>query len=143
MVEDDLIIINDALHIPAAELSFRFSTSSGPGGQHANRSATRVTLLFDVASSPSLDEASRGHLLARLANRLDKEGVLQIHVQESRSQQQNREIAIGRFQHILAEALKPHKLRRPTKPSRAAIDKRLAEKKQRGRLKQQRGGQWE
>jgi ribosome-associated protein len=142
MTDDDIHIAN-GLSIPAGELEFRFSTSSGPGGQHANRSATRVTLLFDVAQSPSLDEASRSLLLARLANRLDKEGVLHLHAQESRSQQQNREIVIGRFQHILAEALKPRKPRRPTKPSRAAIDKRLAEKKQRGQVKQQRGKQWE
>jgi ribosome-associated protein len=142
MADDDIIPINNSVNIPKSELEFRFSTSSGPGGQHANRSATRVTLLFDVVHSPALDEVSRSHLLARLATRLDKQGILQIHVQESRSQQQNRELAISRFQRILSEALKPRKPRRATKPSRAAIDKRLAEKKQRARLKQDRGKLW-
>ena len=142
-MEENHIDINETLSIPAAELQFRFSTSSGPGGQHANRSATRVTLLFDVAQSPSLDEPTRERLLKNLAGQLDKEGVLQIHVQDTRSQHQNRELAIFRFQQLLAAALKPRKPRRQTRPNRAAIEKRLTEKKQRGQVKKERGRQWE
>ncbi len=142
-MDENVIVINDNLSIPLAELQFRFSTSSGPGGQHANRSATRVTLLFDVAQSPSLDEPTRERLFTNLAAQLDKDGVLQIHVQVTRSQYQNREIAIMRWQQLLAAALKPRKRRRKTKPNRAAIEKRLAEKKQRGQIKKERSQQWD
>ena len=143
MNDDSLIIINEQVSIPTAELQFRFSTSSGPGGQHANRSATRVTLFFDVANSPSLDEAIRARLLQKLAPRLDKEGVLHIDVQESRSQHRNRATAVLRFQLILTNALKKPKKRRKTKPNRAAIERRLVEKKQRGQRKQERRQRWE
>lgn len=138
MMDENDILINNNLSIPAAELQFRFSTSSGPGGQHANRSATRVTLLFDVAQSPSLDEPTRERLLKNLASQLDKEGVLQIHVQDTRSQYQNRELAIVRFQQLLGQALKLRKPRRKTKPSHAAIEKRIAAKKQRSQIKKDR-----
>jgi ribosome-associated protein len=142
-MNEDMIIINEQVRIPAAELQFRFSTSSGPGGQHANRSATRVTLLFDVVQSPSLDESTRARLLQKLAARLDKEGVLHIDVQESRSQYRNRETAVLRFQLILANALKKPKKRRKTKPSRAATERRLAQKKQRSQRKQERRQRWD
>ena len=142
-MNDDVIIINEQVHIPAAELQFRFSTSSGPGGQHANRSATRVTLLFDVAQSPSLDEATRTRLLQKLAPRLDKDGVLHIDVQESRSQYRNRETAVLRFQLILANALIKPKKRRKTKPNRAAIERRLTQKKQRSQRKKERRQRWD
>ncbi|MFZ1399891.1 MAG: alternative ribosome rescue aminoacyl-tRNA hydrolase ArfB, partial [Candidatus Promineifilaceae bacterium] len=107
MDEERLIPINDAVQIPLAELSFRFSTSSGPGGQHVNKSATKVTLLFDVAHSPSLSDEARARLLVRLANRIDKEGLLQLQVQSSRSQHRNRDTAVSLFQQLLADALTP------------------------------------
>jgi len=135
---DETIVINQHLTILAAELEFRFSTSSGPGGQHANRSATRVTLLFDVAQSPSLDEKTRQRLLKKLAPRLDKQGVLRLDAQESRSQHRNRETAVARFQALLAAALVKRKKRKPTKPSRTAVEKRLSQKRQRKRKKQTR-----
>lgn len=138
MLDEQMIPISESLQIPIAELSFRFSTSSGPGGQHANRSATKVTLLFDVANSPSLPEKIRERLLKKLANRIDKEGVLQIQVQSSRSQHRNRETAVSLFQQLLADALKKKKKRRKTKPSAAANEKRLAEKKKRSERKRQR-----
>lgn len=142
MADEQLIPINAELSIPLAELSFRFSTSSGPGGQHVNKSATKVTLLFDVVNSPSLTDEVRARLLKKLANRLDKEGVLQLHVQSSRSQHRNRETAVSLFQKLLAEALKKKKKRRRTKPSAAAQEKRLAEKKKRGERKRERGQKW-
>jgi ribosome-associated protein len=138
MDDERLIPINDTVQIPVAELSFRFSTSSGPGGQHVNKSATRVTLLFDVANSPSLPDEVRQRLLTKLANRMDKEGVLQLHVQSSRSQHRNRDTAVSLFQQLLADALKKQKKRRRTKPSAAAQEKRLAEKKKHGERKQER-----
>lgn len=134
--DESVLVINDHVRIPLAELQFRFSTSSGPGGQHVNRSATRVTLLFDVVGSPSLPEVVRARLLTKLAVRLDKDGVLHIDVQDSRSQFQNRETAVLRFQTILANALQIPKKRRPTKPSRAAVEKRLQNKKQQSQKKQ-------
>lgn len=138
-----VVPINEAVQIPIAELNFRFSTSSGPGGQHVNKTATRVTLLFDVANSPSLPDEVRQRLLIKLANRIDKEGVLQLHVQSSRSQHRNRDTAVALFQQILADALKQEKKRRRTKPSAAAQEKRLAEKKKRGERKQERRKDWD
>jgi ribosome-associated protein len=135
MDDENLIFINEQLSVPLREVEFRFSQSSGPGGQHVNKSSTQVTLLFDVAQSPSLDEATRARLLEKLAGRLTKEGVLQISVQESRSQHQNREAAVARFQGILAAALRRRKARQRTKPSRAAVEKRLEGKRRRGLLK--------
>lgn len=142
MDESNDIVINKKLKIPRSELQFRFSTSSGPGGQHANRAATRVTLLFDVAGSPSLNAKQREHLLKKLSSRLDKQGLLQISVQDSRSQRQNRATAVARFQSMLAEALKPRKKRRPTRPSKAAREKRLADKKKHSQKKADRQSNW-
>jgi ribosome-associated protein len=142
MTEESEIIISERVRIPLSELRFRFSTSSGPGGQHANRSATRVTLLFDVAASPSLDEATRSRLLEKLAHRLDKQGVLRIQVQDTRSQKQNRAIANARFMTLLAQALFESKERVPTKTSKAVSAKRLAEKKKLSRRKQERRTDW-
>lgn len=138
MIEDHLLVINDDLTIPMAELSFRFSTSGGPGGQHANRAATKATVLFDVAQSPSLSDGVRARLLKRLAKRLDKDGILAVSAQDSRSQHHNRELAIARLQVMLADALKVRKKRRKTRPNRAAKERRLAEKKRRSRLKKER-----
>lgn len=142
MNDKRIIPINATVQIPVTELSFRFSTSSGPGGQHVNKSATKVTLLFDVANSPSLPEDVRARLLTKLANRLDKEGVLQLQVQSSRSQHRNREAAVSLFQQLLAEALKRQKKRRRTKPSATANEKRLTEKKKRSERKKDRRQEW-
>jgi ribosome-associated protein len=141
--ENQLIRINDHLAIPTAELQFRFETSGGPGGQHANRVETRAVLLFDVANSPSLDDVTRGRLLRRLANRLDKAGVLQIQASDTRSQWQNRQTAITRFRLLLCQALREPKQRRPTRPGRAAHEARLAKKKRRSALKKERGRDWQ
>lgn len=143
MDDERLVPINEIVQIPLAELSFRFSTSSGPGGQHVNKTATRVTLLFDVANSPSLPDEVRQRLLVKLANRIDKDGVLQLSVQSSRSQHRNRDTAVALFQQLLAEALKKEKKRRRTKPSAAAQEKRLDEKKKRSERKQERRKDWD
>lgn len=139
IAEGRAIRINADLSIPEKELEFSFSSSSGPGGQHVNRSATKVTLRFDVASSPSLSDSERERILARLAARLDKDGMLQLQVQDSRSQLKNRAVAVERLQDLLSEALKTRKVRRESRPSRAAVEKRLAAKKQRAALKRERG----
>ncbi len=143
MHELDAIAITDSLAIPAAELQFRFSTGGGPGGQHVNKTATRVTLLFDVANSPTLDEDTRGRLLDRLASRLDRRGLLHIDVHESRSQWQNRAIAIERLQSLLGEALVEHPERRPTRPTRRAREERLDGKRRRSTVKKDRQRRWD
>lgn len=142
MADRDVFIEENNLTIPAWELTFSFSPSSGPGGQHANRSATRVTLYFDVANSPSLGDAQRQLLLKRLSSRLDQDGILQLSAQDSRSQHRNREAVLERFEELLRKALKPRKRRRKTRPSAAANDRRLREKKQRGQRKRERGQDW-
>jgi ribosome-associated protein len=97
-----------------------------------------VTLLYDVANSSSLTEDTRRILLKRLSSHVDKDGLLQIHVQDTRSQFRNREIANGRFRELLAAALIKRKRRRPTRPSKAAIQKRLESKKKRSQRKKER-----
>src|SRR5512137_861049 len=94
----DTVTVSDQLVIPAAELRFRFSRSSGPGGQNVQRTETRVELLFDVAHSPSLTEDQRGRILQRLAGYIDGEGELRIVSSATRSQSGNRADAITRFQ---------------------------------------------
>ena len=122
--------------IPAAELAERFSRSSGPGGQGVNTTDSRVELSWDVASSPSIPEWLRERLLARLASRLAG-GVLTVAVSTQRAQLANRAEARERLAALLrAAAAPPPPKRRPTKPSKGAKERRLAEKKRRGQTKQ-------
>ena len=137
-MNEDLLRITNHLVIPLSELQFRFSRSRGPGGQHVNRSATRVELLFDVAHSPSLTEAQRERLLERLAGRIDSEGILRVVAQSERSQLRNRQEAIARFQALLQQALREPKPRRRTKPPRWAKERRLAAKRRRSEIKRYR-----
>lgn len=142
MDDENTLAISDTVTIPLSEVAFRFSPSSGPGGQHANRAHTRATLLFDVAGSPSLDEATRERLLTALETRLSREGVLRVTAQDSRSQKQNRELALARFVALLAEALAEQPPRIETRPSAAARETRVTEKKRHGRRKRDRGRDW-
>jgi ribosome-associated protein len=130
-----VIAINDRLAIPTAELEFRFSRSSGPGGQHVQRSDTRVELLFNVAGSPSLTDEQRARILSRLGNQIDGQGVLRVVSSATRSQLENREEAVRRFQALLASALRQHKRRVATKPSAAAREARLTQKRVRSQHK--------
>jgi ribosome-associated protein len=132
MTDETHLRINDQLSIPLAELRFQFTPSSGPGGQHASRSATRVELLFDVARSPSLDDVQREQVTAALKRYMDGEGTLHLVSQASRSQAQNRQEVTARFQELVAQALKPRKRRRRTRVPRAERERRLAEKRRRG-----------
>jgi ribosome-associated protein len=133
--ESSALRINDKLEIREDELRFRFSRSSGPGGQHVNRSETRVELLFDVANSPGLSDAQRAVILHRLGRQVDTDGVLHIVSSVTRSQAENRADAIARFQALLAAALRPRKRRVPTRPSQAARAARLTDKKVRSTVK--------
>ncbi|MEU0467487.1 alternative ribosome rescue aminoacyl-tRNA hydrolase ArfB [Amycolatopsis sp. NPDC006131] len=135
--------VSRRLVIPAAELRERFSRSSGPGGQGVNTTDSRVELSFDVARSPSIPDDLRPRLLERLRSRL-VDGVLTIAASEHRAQLANREAARERLVAVLrAAAAPPPPPRRPTKPSRGAKERRLAEKKRRGDVKRGRGGRFE
>jgi ribosome-associated protein len=138
MTEPAAIRVTPTVTIPLAELSFRASRSGGPGGQHVNTSSTRIELWWDAQSSPSLGDTQRAQVLARLSTRLTADGLLRIVASETRSQAQNRELAIERFQEVLARALAVTKRRKATRPSRAAKERRLAAKKQRGARKRER-----
>jgi ribosome-associated protein len=137
----DILEILPGVTIPLAELSFRTSRSGGPGGQHVNKVETRVELLFDVAGSPSLDDARRAQLLDALATRLDSAGVLHVVADSSRSQLRNRDEVVARFVTILQAALRPRKPRRPTRIPRSVKEARLQAKKQRGETKRMRRGE--
>jgi ribosome-associated protein len=127
--------VNARLTIPAAELSWRFSRSSGPGGQSVNTADSRAELSFDVAGSPSLGATYRQRALERLSTRL-VDGVLTIAAQTERSQLQNREAAMARLAALLAEAVAPPPPpRRPTKPSKGAKERRLDSKRRDGGTK--------
>ena len=132
---DNMLPIRSGLQIPMSELHFRFSRSGGPGGQHANRSATRVELLFDVAHSPNLDESQRAKVMGKLSPYLDREGVLHLTSQSSRSQTRNREELVKRFRSLLALALVQRRKRRPTRPTRSSRERRLKSKRQRSEVK--------
>lgn len=131
--------IDDQLTIDESELEFFSTTSSGPGGQHVNRSQTRVVLRWNVLESASLDEAQRDRILEKLASRISRDGVLQIAAEDHRSQARNRDLARERFAQLLAGALHRPKRRRKTRPTRASQVRRVDDKKKRGALKRNRG----
>ena len=130
------IVVNSHLTIPPSEIAYRTTRSGGPGGQHVNKVETQVELLFDVAHSPSLNEAQRQRILSQLKNLIDQDGKLHLTAQSERSQLRNREIVSARFQEILAAALRVPRKRRPTRPTAASKAKRLESKKRHGQIKQ-------
>mgnify|MGYP002682343773 CR=1 FL=1 len=106
-MDGETIAVDDRVQIPLSELEFRFSRSSGPGGQHVQKSSTRVELLFDVARSPSLDDEQRARVLSRLSGYVDSDGVLHVVSQSERSQWRNRQEVVERFQELMRRALAP------------------------------------
>ncbi len=132
------LAINESVSIPLAELHFQFVRSSGPGGQHVNRSATQVELTFDLAGSPSLNEEQKARVRAALKSYVDKEGVLHLASQLSRSQLRNREDVTARFAELMRRALRVPKKRRPTRPSTASKERRLEGKRRRSVTKRER-----
>lgn len=133
------IRIRGTLSIPAAELAWRFSRSSGPGGQSVNTSDSRVELLFDLASSPSIPPVLKARAIERLGPRL-RDGVLVVVASEERSQLRNRVAARQRLGEILSAATaQPPRERRFTRPTRASDERRIDAKKRRGSVKRLRG----
>lgn len=119
-----------AVAIPISEIELRFSRSSGPGGQHAQKTETRVEAVFDVQASEALSEAQKARVIRKAGP------VLRAVAQDERSQARNRELAIERLADALREALKVERRRRPTKPTAASRERRLTQKRRRGEAKQ-------
>lgn len=131
--------VRPGLRIPADEIHESASRSSGPGGQHVNKTETRVTLRWNVAESRVLDEERRRRLLSRLAPRLTTRGHLVVHAQRFRSRGRNRTLARERLAELVREALRTRTKRVATLPSRAAKKRRLDAKRRRAALKRTRG----
>jgi ribosome-associated protein len=132
--------VRGSVVIPEDELIWRFSRSSGPGGQSVNTTDSRVELSYDVAASTALGPVLKARAEERLGGRLTN-GVLTVSASEHRSQLRNREAAERRLVQILQDAIAPPpRPRRPTKPTRAGVERRLKNKRQRGETKRLRGG---
>jgi ribosome-associated protein len=126
------IRVTRSVVLPLSEVDFRTSRSSGPGGQHAQKTETRVEALFDVERSEALTDAQKRRVVERAGP------VLRAIAQDERSQSRNRELALERVVEQLREALRVPRRRRPTKPSQGSIERRLDEKRRRSQLKRQR-----
>lgn len=124
--------VGHGVSIPLEEIELRASRSGGPGGQHANKTASRIEAVFDVRSSPSLSDAQKERIAARLGPRVTAVS------QDSRGQARNRATALERLRLRLAGALEPRKRRRPTRPSRGSRERRLESKRRQSQRKQAR-----
>jgi ribosome-associated protein len=127
---EPVLRVTATLSIPLSELQVRFSRSGGPGGQHANTADTRVEVRFDIAGSPSLSDDQRERLLRRFGPEL------RVAATDERSQHRNRELAQRRLAERLAGGLRVDRPRRPTRPGRGAVERRLRDKKRRAERKQ-------
>ncbi|TDD20497.1 aminoacyl-tRNA hydrolase [Kribbella turkmenica] len=136
---DSGLVVRAGVVIPEPELAWRFSRSSGPGGQSVNTTDSRVELSFDVSSTTALTDVLRARALERLRSRL-VDGVLTVAASEHKSQWRNREAARTRLAALLRDAIAaPPRQRRPTKPSRSSVRRRVDDKKRRGETKRLRG----
>jgi ribosome-associated protein len=127
--------VSRSLEIPEHELELKFTPSGGPGGQHANRSATRVEIVWNVADSSALGPRQRARLLDRLGHRIDSSGYVRVRSDRFRSQTRNRADALERLAELVRESLRAPRDRRPTKPTRASKDERVRRKKRRAETK--------
>lgn len=134
----DALEVTPSVRIPYAEIVLTAISGGGPGGQHVNKSATRIALQWNVRTSVALRDEQRTRVLQQLASRVDSDGAIRIVAGEYRSQQQNRRAALERLQQLIARALVVPRVRRATKPSRGAVQERLTDKRKRAETKQQR-----
>ncbi|UCC72921.1 MAG: aminoacyl-tRNA hydrolase [Gemmatimonadota bacterium] len=121
--------------VPEYEIYFRATRSGGPGGQHVNRRATRVEACWNVRLSAALTDEEKERILARLASRIDKDGVLRVVADDERSQHRNKELAKQRLRDLVARALRVPKRRKKTRPPKSAVEERLETKSRRGQAK--------
>ncbi len=128
-MDDGFIEISGRVRIPEREIDWDFAHSGGPGGQNVNKVSSQARLRFDIDASEALGPEEKRRIRAALGNRITADGVLQIAASESRSQLSNRRIAKERFRELLAEALRPPKRRKRTRPTRASRQRRLDEKR--------------
>ena len=135
----EVVQVTPEVAIPLAELEFRASRASGPGGQGVNTTDSRVELRFDLAGSPSLTEEAKQRALRRLGPRIDSNGVLRVVAQAQRSQLANRRAAVERFAELMAAALATARPRYPTRPTKAAAGRRVESKRRRSATKRLRG----
>jgi ribosome-associated protein len=131
-MERESIRVTRTVSIPRSEVELRFSRSSGPGGQHAQKSDTRVEAVFDVEASSALSDAQKRRVASRAGP------VVRAVAQDERSQWRNRELALERLAETLREALRVQRPRRATRPTKAAVERRLDEKRRRGQTKRMR-----
>jgi ribosome-associated protein len=133
----DGIRVNARLTIPADEVTWRYTASGGPGGQHANTSNTKAEVVFDVLASATLSDTQKARIVAKLGSEI------RVACDSERSQLRNRSLAQARLAERLAAALHVPKLRRPTKPSKGAVERRLQSKARNSARKQDRTGGWD
>jgi ribosome-associated protein len=134
----DDIRVNRTLTIPSDELAFTFLPSGGPGGQHANRSSTKVVVTWNVLTSRSLGPRQRQRIQTALRSRIDSSGVLRLSSDRHRSQLRNREDVTRRLAELVARALRPVKDRTATKPTAGSRERRIKQKRHRGEIKRAR-----
>ncbi len=132
--------VTASLVIPRSELHHRASRAGGPGGQHVNTSSTRIEVLWDLTGSRAVTDEERERIRVKLAARLDADGMVRVVASDRRSQQQNRQAAEERLASLIKHALHVPKKRRATKPTRAAKERRLTDKKKRSERKRDRRG---
>lgn len=143
MHDPDSLTITPEISIPRSELTYRATRSGGPGGQHVNTSSTRIELLWDLSRSRAVSDEQRERLRTKLAPRLDGEGMVRVVASDRRSQQQNRAAAEERLAALVRHALHVPKKRRKTKPTAAAKERRIKEKKLRSERKRDRRAEFD
>jgi ribosome-associated protein len=136
------LMVDKRVAIPAGELTIKATKSGGPGGQHVNTSSTRVEVTWDMRHSAALADDQRALLELRLATKLDSRGVLRVTASDTRSQAQNRELALERLARTVRDALVVPRARRATKPTRSSKEQRIESKKRRGTTKRDRRKNW-